>query len=974
MAKPDLRVGTIDGVPAVWCPAEGLCSVGLVFRVGQLDERLPQRGWTHLIEHLALHHLKNESFAFNGTTGWSTTSFLAKGTAAEAATFLEGVCEKLTSLPFEEMKREALVLDTEQCQRGVTPASHVLMNVYGTEGPGVFAYPEYGLKRLDVDEIDAWRERYFTKANAYIWFCGPTPIPNVRLDLPQGGGRQQVVKYEAIEKLPAWINVSASQVTLTAEMPDAPAVGAMLRILERRMSERLRNERGLSYNVSSTRITSGCDTDMVILTADHREGDAGAVQEIMAEEIHDLLRRTVTHPELDAWATPIERFFNFESDASAALASAWAEKSLLDAKTSSPSEVLAAIRSVTPDDVHDCVSQFVEKVAWGMPHGSSVTDCRVRSVDATSPWRSEGDLFLRVLDLTDSGGATGMIVCDEGVSLAWGSNRQASVRFDSLAIAVHEDRVLRLIDRSGFAVTVDPVAWVEGERLLTSIVSRCPADRLIRSVDAEHGTPAPNGPGTTSTNDVFVPHDAIAHWKISTEPVPGDQKLLAVGMPGPTPNIKPVPKIAAPHPSNITLPVSSRDWALARAGSFGSLAPFVIVLALLLVIAGSDVFAGPLLIVAVIMLLLSKFRPFRPISTGPDGVVVRCSTPALSYRLRKATLISVWQAADGARAPINPSPESYYAVSAASPRALAILNAVDTKSSTAFLEAFLAATADEQIAVILDACDRPDGDRKVLALAGTLGDTAPANTIRGFVAIGTGSKARGQGFAHTVSDQGARMYLDCLRDAEALFRRATWQAPHFVAARIGLVMNARGLGIPVAERVRRYEDVVALEPDNFAAAAQHLQNIAPKWGGSDQAMLAFGQDLLERFGVNHPLAGIAAMAHLETAIGGSESPEARIVKGAASVRRQIVDGLAVTLETAPSAAALRGLNMAVAAAWVHQEQSTVTRGFSVLRGRLTATPWSYFPSGPQQSANVLTTGPQSSKKKDFRRPATPQTF
>ena len=494
MAKPDLRVGTIDGVPAVWCPTEGLCSVGLVFRVGQLDERLPQRGWTHLIEHLALHHLKNESFVFNGTTGWSTTSFLAKGTAAEAATFLEGVCKKLTSLPFEEMKREALVLDTEQCQRGVAPASHVLMNVYGTEGPGVFAYPEYGLKRLDVDEIDSWRTRFFTKSNAYIWFCGPTPLSNVRLDLPQGGGRQQCAKSEIIERLPAWLNVSASQVTLTAEMPDTPALGAMLRTLERRMSERLRNVRGLSYNVSSTRITSGRDTDVVILTADHREGDAGAVQEIMSEEMHDLLRRTVTDQELDAWATPIERFFNFESDAPAALASAWAEKSLLDAKTSSASEALAEVRSVSTDDVHDCVSQFIEQVAWGMPHGSSVADCRVRSVEGTSPWRAEGELFLRALDLTDNGGGTGVVVCDEGISLAWGLDRQASVRFDSLAIAVHEDGVLRLIDRSGFAVTIDPFAWVDGERLLTKILTCCPSDRLIRTVDVGPGTPPPHRP------------------------------------------------------------------------------------------------------------------------------------------------------------------------------------------------------------------------------------------------------------------------------------------------------------------------------------------------------------------------------------------------------------------------------------------------------------------------------------------------
>jgi len=57
----------VDGVPAFWVPAEGPLRASLVFRTGQVDEPLHQRGWTHLLEHLALHGRDSVRRPVNGS-------------------------------------------------------------------------------------------------------------------------------------------------------------------------------------------------------------------------------------------------------------------------------------------------------------------------------------------------------------------------------------------------------------------------------------------------------------------------------------------------------------------------------------------------------------------------------------------------------------------------------------------------------------------------------------------------------------------------------------------------------------------------------------------------------------------------------------------------------------------------------------------------------------------------------------------
>jgi zinc protease len=942
----------MDGVPAVWAPSEGLCSAGITFRVGQFDESLRRRGWTHLIEHLALNHLANESFSFNGFTGWCTTSFVAHGTNEEMARFLEGVARNLAALPFDRLDHEAKILETEHCQRGIAPTSSVLANIFGAQGPGVFAYPEFGLRSINREMLAKWCAHFFTKSNAYIWFSGPTPPPMVQIDLPVGtGSPNPVPTFKPIEALPAWVNVGASHVSVTASMDDSPALGAMLRVVERRMTERLRHDAALSYSVSSGRVTCGANRDMAFLTADHREGDAEAVQQILLTGLRELLKSPASDVEIESWASSLARFYEFEPSASASTAAAWSEANLVGSTPQTAAQIVAASRIVTPQAIDRCVRQLLDSGAWGMPFGSSLSDSRIRPVSQTSDWRAEGEKFLRAVDLYEPRGHSAVLIDDVGVSLAWSAREQASVRFAELAVVDLSANGISLIDRSGFSFTVEPSIWRDGSRLANAILTRCPPEVIVGSSSSLKSSVA--NPETTKACEVLLTTQSIDAWPKLSSNVDPTMKRVRVPLPIATPTATKVGSVQRKRPKSISVALTKRGALVSTVA--GSAPLGVLAFAAMGLIA---VILGVWPLVAFSILGITAFvyamrsNPIRVIETIPEGVRIRCATESIADGVRRQALISAWKTIDSDPAPVHVKTDEFFKLSSVSPNALAIISALATNSAATFAGAMRNASPDDQVLCLFEIAGSPGGPEKLLRTANDIGDTSVANTIRGFVAIDAGAKARGQGWGDTVSANAAQTFLNCLRDAEKLFQRASIQDARNVACRIGLIANARGLEIPMAERRIRYTDVTRLEPDSFTAAAQHLQNLAPKWGGNNDEMLAFGRDLLDRYGPGHALAGVATMSQLESAIGNGSGASAKLAKEQTAIRQQIVAGLALATITQPSSAQLlAALNMATAAAWIHDEQVLVDKGFEVLKGRLTAMPWSYFPDGPRPATS-----------------------
>ncbi|MFP5369759.1 MAG: insulinase family protein, partial [Actinomycetes bacterium] len=263
-------------------------AAGLVFGVGQSHESLPTRGVTHLVEHLALAGIGEQHVAFNGTAELVATSFLVRGSAAEAAEFLSGVAASLLRLPLERLPREVRILETEASSRGSGGAVGMLLDLrFGASTHGLCNYDELGLKRVTEAGVERWRDWYFVDGNAALWFSGPTP-PELALDLPSGPPRPAPPLRPVQQQLPAWSGYRPNVVAAGFLAPRSAGFTVGLQVLEQRLRSRLRHDEGRSYTVHGAIEALSGEASHGVLVADCLPEEADAVRDGMIAEMSRL--------------------------------------------------------------------------------------------------------------------------------------------------------------------------------------------------------------------------------------------------------------------------------------------------------------------------------------------------------------------------------------------------------------------------------------------------------------------------------------------------------------------------------------------------------------------------------------------------------------------------------------------------------------------------------------------------------------
>src|SRR5437870_8151319 len=136
-----IEVALVDDVPAFWVPSERpTLSASLVFRQGMVDESLSTSGWTHLLEHHALHDRESGTLGVNGSVGLLHCRFDFHGPSAEVARAVTEVSEWLAAPTFTGLEREKSVLAAETAYRGGSATALSLAWRTGARGPGSAAY------------------------------------------------------------------------------------------------------------------------------------------------------------------------------------------------------------------------------------------------------------------------------------------------------------------------------------------------------------------------------------------------------------------------------------------------------------------------------------------------------------------------------------------------------------------------------------------------------------------------------------------------------------------------------------------------------------------------------------------------------------------------------------------------------------------------------------------------------------------
>ncbi len=309
---PEIDHYELDGIPLFHLPAAGATTISLQFRVGMADEPVPQRGMTHLAEHLLLAPLMGEFESVNGTTEPLRVSFHARGTPDEASRFLTAVCRQVQRPDTMRIGEEAKVLRTEAAGRSGTPGDrirgHLVFDRTGYQGFGTAYLPELFLRSLDERRLKDWIGDTFVAGNAAIWISGPLP-DDLFIELPSGPRRPP----------PAMTVIPRFEAPTITAFEDAPGLGASFivrrslaataafRALQRRLQHALRVDRGLGYEVGGDYLPVDPDQAILFVWASCLPAAARDVQRVLFDQFDIMAQAGVSEEELEAQRQRFDR-------------------------------------------------------------------------------------------------------------------------------------------------------------------------------------------------------------------------------------------------------------------------------------------------------------------------------------------------------------------------------------------------------------------------------------------------------------------------------------------------------------------------------------------------------------------------------------------------------------------------------------------------------------------------------------------
>jgi hypothetical protein len=470
----------IRGIPAFSAENGIRYSGGLSFRVGRADETARTGGVSHLVEHLALFGLgPHQRYSYNGSVSQLFTSFVATGTPDEVGSFLTELGRSLRELPMQRLQDEARVPRTEAARKSSHPVQQMLWRRFGAGGHGLALLPEYGLANPDPKAVSAWAEGRFTADNAALWFTGPPP-PGLELDLSPGKRIETPAAVPLADlKLPAWTHWQQNLVAISFVVPRGAMLNLLLSLAARRITTKLRYEKGISYEIGIGYEPITRDEAHGTLWASCLPEHARTVRDGIVQVFDDLAANGATADELKdtkeaslrSWNDPesipqevyrfaLDHLLGFESSSVAEIADEFGHidgpESARRIASAQATSILFLPSTCPPSDGR-----------FKLPDGSAsaVTGTTFRHVTARYPW-SKGER---------------LVVGKEGVSIVTVEGRPYTILFASCVVAVdHKSGKLELFADRGTWLVIDPIKWRRGKDAVDMLRRALPRDLLVR--------------------------------------------------------------------------------------------------------------------------------------------------------------------------------------------------------------------------------------------------------------------------------------------------------------------------------------------------------------------------------------------------------------------------------------------------------------------------------------------------------------
>ena len=433
-----------------------------MFGVGVRNEALSTSGITHAVEHLALHALGPQSYAWNGAVGPVSTRFLVAGRSEDVIDFLLFVARQLRNLPVERLEEELRILQIEGKGREYGQVQADVATRFGPNDVGLIGWPEYGLFRLDADELRRWADHWFSAQNAVLWIAGPLPS-GLRLDeLPQG---QPVSRSGAPRVLPpprSWLRERARSVSISVmSTGERWGTGPAMQIARERAMDRLRRRDAISYQIDTARLRIGDGRSLDVLHADGSEGSYRRVFDGLTAILEEFADGGPNNDELERFRQARRQFLDDPQAVTATLDNA-AERHLLGLGDLTLDQVEERFDQLTTQDLRDDLAAVLPTaLAIGpLPAGESIAGWHEH--EDWSPNRFSGVEY-QPIEGREHGT---LIVGPDGLSWVRDPNRVRSVAWDEVLASVASDGGVRqVIGKTGVSVVVAPWNWQRGHEL-----------------------------------------------------------------------------------------------------------------------------------------------------------------------------------------------------------------------------------------------------------------------------------------------------------------------------------------------------------------------------------------------------------------------------------------------------------------------------------------------------------------------------
>ena len=466
----------------------------LAFRVGVVDETLPTRGITHLVEHLAMYPLmqagsRHAQDRFNARVEPLRTRFFAAGTAEEIKAFLEDLCQSLTNLPVDRLENEKKVLRTEAANRTSGSAKGGWGWRFGPNGLGLVDWDEYGLRWLRPESVADWAQTRFTAQNAVLVLTGPVPA-GLQLKLP-GGHRMPVPDQKPLAyQVPAVFQNGDRFVLLSILGPRETPFSTARHVLDARLRDRVRIRESLAYNVVAGYEPIDRSTAEIAMFADSLRPSSKAAADAFVEEVKRLADNGPTADEIAMFREERQRSLA-EPDSGVGWLDQMAIAELEGRKGKAAEELEADYESDSPSEIAEVVKKAYATAYLGVPEEVPMTFPGFTPVPASSGRRQLG---VRLVAMPGAGHSDEIDFNGDALSLTTPRLTVITIRWQDVRAALWwTDGQRTLIGSDGSGIRIVPAKWREVGPLLQAVHQNVPADRWV-PMDEESSLPRQEGP------------------------------------------------------------------------------------------------------------------------------------------------------------------------------------------------------------------------------------------------------------------------------------------------------------------------------------------------------------------------------------------------------------------------------------------------------------------------------------------------